>query len=311
LGVAEGVAAAELRAVDATAKLPALNSKSWAEIVSFVALQSSRTKLAGDESDGMADYLAKTMAQGRSEFSGVDFSKIRLRSRFPAALPMSITRDIIPEFFQLDSCLLVSRSNFTFITSDSPVVFYNTAFSQVDDFGTIGMKSRGLQIFYPISPRLLIYFYDPQIYRRASNTRVKIITSRDIIQINLIHYLWSQNSIYPSDDFGMKSLRAMREILSEFAYERTVIQESEVIEDSGGGSRNLTRSFRSHPPIEAKFRFCQSKDDYSQEMPFRQNTANEFSTGDDVRSYEFRPLPMRRHLTGQHLRHAIEKIQAG
>lgn len=65
----------------------------------------------------------------------------------------------------LDCKFLVNLSLLPFITSDSPVILYNQLMEQADNYmGATALVAKGLQIFYPIHPRLMICLYDSNIY---------------------------------------------------------------------------------------------------------------------------------------------------
>jgi len=65
----------------------------------------------------------------------------------------------------LDCKFLVNLSLLPFVTSDAPVIFYNQLMEHADNYlGATGLVAKGLQIFYPIHPRLMICLYDPNVY---------------------------------------------------------------------------------------------------------------------------------------------------
>lgn len=70
----------------------------------------------------------------------------------------------------LDCKFLVNLSLLPFITSDSPIVLYNQLLEKADNYiGATGFVVKGLQIFYPIHPRLMICLYDPCVYDFGDN----------------------------------------------------------------------------------------------------------------------------------------------
>jgi hypothetical protein len=57
-----------------------------------------------------------------------------------------------------------------FITSDSPVVFYNELLEKAENYvGATSFVAKGLQIFYPIHPSLMICLFDPEVYDFGEN----------------------------------------------------------------------------------------------------------------------------------------------
>lgn len=65
----------------------------------------------------------------------------------------------------LECKFLVNLSLLPFVTSDSPVILYNQLMEEADNYvGATGLVAKGLQIFYPIHPRLMICLYDSSVY---------------------------------------------------------------------------------------------------------------------------------------------------
>lgn len=259
LGVIESRAATMFRQIDIRHTLPDINGTDWQTLLVFMALQSSRTQLSGRESDDMADYYYKLMGKYEAEKAGIDLSKFRIGSQFPAALPMEIAVQAYPELNKLDRCLLINNSRMPFVTSDNPVVYYNSRYSQVDHMGTIGLSSEGLQIFYPISPTAIILLYDPESYKRPSNNHIKVLREKDVIQINLVHYLWSGEVLFWSNEATDAGVRLISEHCDPFLpYERSVNRESDHVDLEDGTKGSLVHSYRAHPPIEADFKFIRA-----------------------------------------------------
>lgn len=75
----------------------------------------------------------------------------------------SIKHEHLLEF--LDCRFLVNLSSIPFVTSDSPVILYNQLMEKADNYmGAISLAAKGLQVFYPIHPRLMICLYDSSVY---------------------------------------------------------------------------------------------------------------------------------------------------
>lgn len=113
------------------------------------------------------------------------------------------------------NCVLVENmTSKEFIFSDSPTILFNQALNRVENSGDIGFASPGLQIFYPISPKYLIVFYDGKIYK-AINKNAIISTDRiaDINQLNSLQILNADKTIYFSEDTPHEGIRQLWERL--------------------------------------------------------------------------------------------------
>lgn len=96
------------------------------------------------------------------------------------------------------SCkLIVNQTNIPFIISDNPIIKYNSIAEIFNKIAT-GFTAFGLQIFFPISPSLMILFFDTNTYQVIENEKGKIflINEIDIQNLNLLQILNSSQSLY-------------------------------------------------------------------------------------------------------------------
>jgi hypothetical protein len=85
------------------------------------------------------------------------------RRYLPSMLKLSL--NILPRLGDLHCKILVNATNAPFITSDNPSVVYNQFFEAGGAFGGFtGYASVGCQMFCPLSPTKMAFFYDPNIY---------------------------------------------------------------------------------------------------------------------------------------------------
>ena len=66
---------------------------------------------------------------------------------------------------------------------------------------SIGFSCKGLQIFLPISPTILLHYYDNSCYKTGDkkSLTVKITEQRDMDSLNLLQYVNASENIYYSD----------------------------------------------------------------------------------------------------------------
>ena len=111
---------------------------------------------------------------------------------------------MIPESMEYISDLkhhLVVSHDEAFITSDSPVYIYNQYCEGIRDRGITGLTSRGLQMFVPLSPHLILILYDGWAYKVRSLTDRRACRSfakrrSDIDQLNLVQMLSAERNVY-------------------------------------------------------------------------------------------------------------------
>jgi len=93
--------------------------------------------------------------------------------------------------------LIANKTSKPFITSDNPTIKYNSI-SENYDWLTSSFVSSGLQIFLPLSPTLMLFFYDPKTYNIKTDTDDIIFIKKEseIFQLNLLQVLNSTNCLY-------------------------------------------------------------------------------------------------------------------
>lgn len=90
----------------------------------------------------------------------------------------------------LDSKLLVNKTNIPFLISDNPIVSYNQFLEKKEiPLWKSAYGSIGIQIFFPISPNLCVLIYDPEVYIVGKNNNLKSLEIKDINEINQINMM--------------------------------------------------------------------------------------------------------------------------
>jgi hypothetical protein len=84
-----------------------------------------------------------------------------------------------------------------FVTSDHPVVKYNTYCEGITEFGVTGSKCRGLELFFPLSPTVLLYGFDLGVYKlKRSRRGPTTASSDDARQLNRLQQIAAHDNIY-------------------------------------------------------------------------------------------------------------------
>jgi hypothetical protein len=95
-------------------------------------------------------------------------------------------------------CLLRNRTDYPFIFSDAPVVFYNMYCRKVRNRGVLGLQCPGLQIFFPLNPWTLALLIDGDKYEGPFKEYLQfdVLERSDVSQINALQLHHSLNTIY-------------------------------------------------------------------------------------------------------------------
>ena len=195
----EGTSAKTLQALANTQKLPHRRSKAYRDMLIFVCMQYLRTQ---KRMRSFQRILYKSV--GRAFGNKTDVPEGIVLGRFDLIeLSLSMIPSALEQINDLQPHLVVSRSE-SFITSDAPVYIYNQYCEGIRDRGITGLASRGLQIFMPISPSLLLVLYDGSTYKIPSvadkwTRRSFVDDVSDIDQLNLLQLVSAERNIYFSN----------------------------------------------------------------------------------------------------------------
>ena len=195
----EGTSAKMLQSIANTRKLPPRRNKAYLDMLTFACLQDLRTQKRTVAFDHMLHKLLGRAFKGMDEVpEGIVLDHLEL-----ITLSLSMIPDALEQISDLKSHLVASRSE-AFITSDAPVYTYNQYCEGIRDRGITGLASRGLQIFVPLSPSLLLVLYDGRAYkirRLADRWSGRSVTDdvSDIDQLNLLQLLSAERNVYFSN----------------------------------------------------------------------------------------------------------------
>lgn len=114
------------------------------------------------------------------------------------ARSLSVALDSTLGITDLHLCLLRNRTDYPFIFSDAPVVFYNSYCRNVRNRGVLGVQCPGLQIFFPLDPWTLAVLFDGGKYTRPFHGFIHfdLFKRGDVSQINALQLHHSLNAVY-------------------------------------------------------------------------------------------------------------------
>lgn len=181
--------------------LTVLNEEERGVISSFVATQLIRTKEYREgyefsikslksllSNENMTEELRKQLEEVTSD-EGIKENHISMLKEFP--------QTTIPLLNKKKWILIINKTTMLYTTSDHPITLYNP------EITSHGIESPGIQIFFPLNPRLCLAIVDPSLYAHHSNK----IESTDIENSKLMNYLQvarSNRFIFSStDDFSV------------------------------------------------------------------------------------------------------------
>lgn len=182
--------------------IPHLKSQDHTVLQLFIVTLYSRTKFKYDEQNEIIDKTGKSTLEMHPEVDKKLLSEVVVKFDYPLQFSLLNAFSGYHLAQDLDIHLLVNRSNISFITSDHPVVYYNKWAENIKNFGAIGLASKGLLIFLPLSPETALLLYDSAIYKIGNKKDLisYIDKHEDIDNINLLQWLNSNDNIYYYND---------------------------------------------------------------------------------------------------------------
>jgi hypothetical protein len=125
----------------------------------------------------------------------------RSGSRDLTAMAIEAALEEWPLIVDLRLLLLRNRTDFPFVFSDAPVLFYNSYLRNVTNRGTLGLQSPGLQIMCPLDSGTYALLFDNSIYEGTFGNvyQVDVYERADVSQLNALQLHNSENAVYFAD----------------------------------------------------------------------------------------------------------------
>lgn len=194
----EGAFAQLLRYMVPSGDLPHRMSPDHESLCIFTLLQYSRTAYTSDAMDEMADGMWKAILSKDPGVTKEMLENVRIVNKDPANFTVALMLPLYHLMMDLEYKLLAAAPGSEFITSDNPVVMYNQLM-EFERFGSsTGLASKGLQIFFPLSPTNMLCFYDSAVYacEPRRETYITVPSKRDMDQLNALQVVSALENIY-------------------------------------------------------------------------------------------------------------------
>lgn len=200
----ESHAALILREIINTHQIPDQSSPEYEALLFFILISEGRNLKNADSVDNLTDFSAKLMMKMDRNyyFSDEEIEGIKISMNIPNLLSLQAIAKSYPILFDLKCKLIVSKCDRQFITSDNPLVRYNQMYSaRKYMLRGYGLGNMGLQMFFPISPKLCICIFDNVMYEfeESVHGNIEVNKGKQIDEINKLIYLNSYKSVYFND----------------------------------------------------------------------------------------------------------------
>ncbi|GMR63538.1 DUF4238 domain-containing protein [Bacillus sp. MN7755] len=222
LGKLEGEASKLFYKILSEKFMPAYLSNDYYLMLIFTIFLAVRTEHSADTQNEFLDKAVKTIFKDdpRVKERLDDFTVKHVNA--PAFI-LSVAAKMLPVASDLKCKLIFNRTNRAFITSDNPVVKYNQFLEHRNSHGSnLGFATKGLQIFFPLSPKVYLVFYDGDTYKvgNKKNDIVWLDNERDIRELNILQCVNAYKNIYFNQD--MDELTAKKVYLKATEYRHDI-----------------------------------------------------------------------------------------
>jgi len=202
-GEIEAESSAIFHEIVKTGILPKKNSKEHQYTWIFLLLQAYRTPTQAKEMNEMVDSMVKSILKYEKDFKRYDLSSFQIGLNDTPVRNIKTLIEGLPMMRDLELKLIANNTNTPFITSDNPTFKYNQFLeSRNFKFGKTGMGCKGLQIFFPLSPSIMLILYDPKVYKIGNKKQFSgiSITANDVDELNLLIFLYAHQAVYSNEN---------------------------------------------------------------------------------------------------------------
>lgn len=186
------------------------NAYDW--LKQFILFQNARTLKAGNSLNNALTAGFREMFKQEKDYDPAKQEELRVVHEDPVMVNMLYVDQYLPLLNFMSCKLFVNLTNLPFITSDNPVIKYNQWMEGRGLYlGATGLGVKGLQIFLPIHPRVMLCLYDSTVYRcgNKKSSIVKIERESEIRPFNVLQYLFSESQLFFNEHVSQQYLQSL------------------------------------------------------------------------------------------------------
>lgn len=197
----EGLAARLIGEVISSEHAPDLDT--FEPLLLFTLIQNGRTLYHSEAMNEMVEKFTTHALKKSEKFTAEEISIGKIKMRNASVFGIASAAQSLALCMDLQCKLVVVTSGGQLITSDNPVAMYNQFMESPSKISNTGLPSRGLQIFFPISPSHMLVFFDRDVYdvgnRKSQVIRIK--SQADVDQLNILQFISSGYNVYGLQNF--------------------------------------------------------------------------------------------------------------
>lgn len=232
----EKLTAPTIQEIIQTQTLPKPNTEAHFRLLTFVVLSFSRTTVHENSFNDGTDKMIKTIYGSHPEMKD-ELDEVKIEFSNSSVIGITQMAEMIPISLDLSFKLLINESNAPFITSDNPVVKYNSLLERKKVHGgKVGLGTIGLQIFLPLSPDLMIVFFDNDSYSIGTPgvPAFKLQQESIVSDLNLLHFLNCEKIVFFDDQVDEAYIKDLHYKSKKYTRANQAIVSEHEIRDSNG-----------------------------------------------------------------------------
>ncbi|WP_317897126.1 DUF4238 domain-containing protein [Aurantibacillus circumpalustris] len=198
LGEVETEAAPIIKNIVETETAPKRTSSEYPWLLMYTMDMAYRTKAVSDQLEQTMENSIKQIMKYDPDFKDFDIEGSRIKMKNAASTGMSIIWKHVFYAIDLSVKLIANKSDTKFIMSDNPVIRYNQFLEQKKHpSGHLAPLLKGLQILFPISPDLMLVYFDKWAYNIGSEHEIVYLTNKyDVNKLNALQVINCSESVY-------------------------------------------------------------------------------------------------------------------
>jgi hypothetical protein len=187
----EGKLSNAIKTIIENREIPKKETPEHIDLLTFVVLTDLRNPVRINGMKNMFNEMEKSLLSLAPE---TDTKKLVPEMTHNELVKLSLSNipEIIWNITDLDFKLLINKTKYPFITSDYPIVKYNQFLEQKKwQQSKSGYGVIGLEIFIPITSKIIIVFFDNAIYK-VGNKKQKLVDindKNDVDQLNILQLI--------------------------------------------------------------------------------------------------------------------------
>jgi len=226
--------------------------ENWMRLLIFVSTLLSRTPKAIDKMDSIIQTNIQSFSRELLRLNGMDTQNadgVRLKINDESSLISLLTLQGYYASILLTDLkfhLAINKTDLDFFISDHPVFMYNWLYRNLNHPGVSSIGARGLQLFLPLSPQLILCFYDPEIYKYGpkGSLLTDIQNVKDVEILNSFQAINSKSFVIFLDRKSKTNIQSMilRHGNKKLYTQKSIEYEVDVLGDEAARTRHIVYS---------------------------------------------------------------------